>query len=180
MVNILIATVEQSAHDTDSHEGGPTFVDGQMLILVWVVFGLMAAILGKLLWKPVIQALDDRAQKIDQSIDNAERIESELASVEGQRKEIIAEADTKAKEIIETARRAAVDGARTIESKAREEAQIMFENASREINAVRDKAQASLRRESAEVAIALAGKIIDENLDNEKNRALTEKLISEI
>ena len=56
----------------------------------------------------------------------------------------------------------------------------MIENASREINAVRDKAQASLRRESAEVAIELAGKIIDENLDNEKNRALTEKLISEI
>ena len=168
MVNILIATVEQSAHSTDSHEGGPTFVDGQMLILVWVVFGLMAAILGKLLWKPIIQALDDRAQKIDQSIDNAARIE------------IIAEADAKAKEIIETARRAAVDGARTIESKAREEAQIMIENASREINAVRDKAQASLRRESAEVAIELAGKIIDENLDNEKNRNLTEKLISEI
>ena len=63
---------------------------------------------------------------------------------------------------------------------AKEDAQIVVENAQREIRTIREKAEASLKRESAEMAITLASKIIGENLDDERNRNLTDKLISEL
>ena len=55
-----------------------------------------------------------------------------------------------------------------------------MENARREISEAENSARAQLREESADVAIALAGKIIGENLDDEKNRSLVSKMIGEI
>jgi F-type H+-transporting ATPase subunit b len=158
----------------------PMSVDNGMLIVTWVCFAILCVVLSKFAWKPILKGLDDREEEITAALDNAATIEQELASIGDKRKEIVAEADAKAREIVDTARKAAVDGAHTIENKARDEAKIMMENASREISAARDKAQSSLRQESADLAIKLASEIIGDNLDDAKSRALTDKLISEI
>ena len=72
------------------------------------------------------------------------------------------------------------EAANLIEKKAREEAQILLENATREIGAAQEKAIVGLRRESADLAIELSGKILEENLDTDKNRALVDKLIGQV
>ena len=64
-----------------------------------------------------------------------------------------------------------------IEEKSRKEAQILVENAERDIGKAREKAIAALRKESADLSIALAGKLIGANLDDEKNRTMVDKLI---
>ena len=53
-------------------------------------------------------------------------------------------------------------------------------NAQREIKAAEEKAAANLRKESAELAVALAGRLLSENLDTEKNRQLIDGLINEV
>jgi F-type H+-transporting ATPase subunit b len=90
------------------------------------------------------------------------------------------EADAKAKEIVDQARQAATDASATIETKAREEAQILLENAQREIRTRRRSAMATLRRESAELAIGLSRKIIGESLDESKSRDLVDRLIKTV
>ena len=90
------------------------------------------------------------------------------------------EADEKAKEIVAAARDAAKEAAHAIEQKARSEAQILMENAQREIKAAEEKAAANLRRESADLAVALAGRLLSENLDTDKNRQLIDGLINEV
>ena len=124
--------------------------------------------------------MDERETKIRDSVDNAEKIESELAEIEGKRSDILADADTKAKDILTTSRKGAVEAARVIENKAREETQIMLENAEREINTAQERARATLRQESADLAVSLAGKVIEDNLDEEKSKALINKLIGEM
>ena len=89
----------------------------------------------------------------------------------------MAEADNQAKDIIAAARRAAEEAGRVIEEKSRKEAQLLVENAERDIGKARDKAVATLRKESADLSIALAGKLIGANLDDEKNRSMVDKLI---
>jgi F-type H+-transporting ATPase subunit b len=179
----LHATVA-APHGGDAHDAhaaaGPMDVSGEMFIWTLGTFAVMAFILGKFAWKPILAGLDQREQDIRQSVDNAEKVRAELSAIDGQRREIIGQADAQAKDIVSRARRAGVESERAFEEKAREEAAILMENAEREIRSVREKAAADLRKDSVDAAIALAGKLIGENLDDQKNRQLTDRLINEL
>lgn len=152
-------------------------VSGQMFFWTLGTFLVMAFVLKRIAWKPILENLDKRESYIRESVENAEKVGREFASIESKRHEVISEADDKAKDIISRARKAGLEAERVIKDKAKEEAGILMENAEREIRSAREKAQADLKRESVDTAIALAGKLIAENLDTGKNRELTEKLI---
>ena len=64
--------------------------------------------------------------------------------------------------------------------KAREEAQILIQNAEREIGAAQGRAVAALRKESADLAITLAKRVIGANLDEARSRAVTDDLIRKL
>lgn len=175
------AVVEAHA---DPHGGGhpPGPMDPSLPMFLWTLgtFTAMAFVLAKFAWKPILAGLEEREKDIRDSVDNADRIKEELASIDGKRSEILGAADDQAKSIVSRARRAGVEAERVIQEKAREEAAILLENARREIQTAQDKAAASLKRESVETAISLAGKLIGESLDDEKNRQLTDRLIGEL
>ena len=175
-------TAEAVVADDQGHHkaAGPMDVSGEMFLWTLVTFSLVAMILSKIAWKPILFVLEKREETIRKSIEDAEKVEQEMAAIDGNRQKIITEADDKAKDIVGRARQAGVEAERVIKDKAREEAGILLENANREINAVREKVAAELRQESVETAIALAGKLIGENLDDEKQRRLTDQLINQL
>lgn len=174
-------TQAHTAPANDGHtEVNPMEISGQMVLWTWIVFAVMLVVLYKLAWKPILAALDAREKDIQDSIDHATELREELDDIENVRAKTIADADEKSRAVLEAARKGAKEQARIIEAQAREEAQIMAENASREIETSRARAEDALRIESAAWARELAGKLIDENLDDEKNRALTDQLIRDL
>ena len=175
------AVVEVHAPGGEGHGSADLMkVSASMMGLTWLTFGLVAFVLYKVAWKPILAGLEHREATIRKALEDAERARQELAGIEAQRRQTIVAADASAKEIVETARRAAVDAAAAIEQKAREEASILLENAQREIRTAHDKALASIRRESADLAVGIARKIIGESLDESRARAMTDKLIRDI
>jgi F-type H+-transporting ATPase subunit b len=175
------AIAEVPSHGGEAHGSeGLIKVDGPMVALTWVTFGLMAFVLYRAAWKPILAALDKRENDIRKALGDAAKLREELASMEEKRSQIIAEADAKAKDLVEAARAAAVEAANTIEAKGREEAKILVENAQREIREAREKAIASLRKESADLAITLARKVIGEQLDEARSREITDRTIQRI
>jgi F-type H+-transporting ATPase subunit b len=56
----------------------------------------------------------------------------------------------------------------------------MLERARRDIAAERDKAIAQLRREAVDLAIAGASKVVEENLDTDRNRKLVETFLASV
>lgn len=174
------AAIEQPAHGA-AHDGpNPVRIDAPMVALTWITFGLMAAVLYKVAWKPVLAALQKREDDIRRALDEAQKTREEYARIDQKRQQVIGEADAKARELVEGARKAATEAAAVIENKAREEAQILVANAQREIRAAQDKAVAELRRESAELAVNVARKILRGNLDEERSRALASQLIKDV
>jgi F-type H+-transporting ATPase subunit b len=175
-----VIAVDSGAHE-DEH-AGPGLMDLSvpMMIWTWAVFGILFFILYKAALKPILAALDRREESIRNSVEEADEIKRTLAEIKSTQEGMLAEADAEAKAVVMKSRAAATEAARVIERKAKEDAQIVLENAQREIRTIREKAEASLKRDSAEMAITLAGKIIGENLDDERNRNLTDKLISEL
>lgn len=176
-----VAMVDAHGGAHDAHGDTDLFgLSSGMFLSFLVVFVVAAMLLKKFAWGPILDSLDQRESAIRDSLENAERIKRELADMDARRMATIAEADAKAAEILDTARRGAKEAAKAIEGKAREEVQIQLENATREINIARDKAGATLRQESADIAITLASKILGENLDDARNRELTNRLIEQL
>jgi F-type H+-transporting ATPase subunit b len=171
-----------NVHVVSPEEVEASFInpDLGMLILTWVVFFLLLGILYRFAWRPILAALDAREKSIRKSVDDVERIKREMENIEQTRKQLIGEAHAKSKEIIDHSRKAARDAAQIIEQKARETAKISLENALRDIREETQKAQLQLRREGAHIAIELASKLIEENLDTEKNQKTVNRLMQEI
>jgi len=154
-------------------------MDNTMVILTWVCFFITAFVLYKIAWKPILAALEKREGDIQRALDSAEAAKKIAAESEQRGQALIAEADAKAREIVDQARQAAETAGAAIRAKAQEEARGFLDGARREIEEARLKAEAALRRESASLAITLAGRLVRENLDDAKNRALADKLIEE-
>ena len=163
-----------------THEVAILNPEVQVLFLTWVTFFILLAILYKFAWKPILQALDDREAGIRKAVEEADKTHAEYQKIEEKRKQLINEAQVQAKEIVDQSRKAAVNAAKAIEQKTSEQAAIVLENAQREIRNEKEKADALLLRESAEIAVALAGKIIAENLNDDRNKKLVDRLIKEI
>jgi len=173
-------TVEIHAIPAEEVKDSIIHPDVGMMIMTWVVFFLLLAILYKFAWKPILKALDEREASIRKSLNNVDRINKEMEQLNQKCSELIREAEEKGSAIIEQSRSASRDAAQLIEDKAREEAKISLENALREIREETQKAQMRLREESADLAVRLAGKIIEENMDTGKNRTLINRFIKDI
>ena len=176
-----------TAHSVELHAVPPEEVEASlispdvgMLILTWAVFLLLLAVLYKFAWKPILTALDAREQSIKKSLDDVERIKSEMENIDAARRQLIGEAQEQSKEIIDQSRKAAREAAQVIENRAREEARISLENALRDIREETQKAQMRLREESAQIAIELAGKLLEENMDTNANQKTVNRFINEI
>ena len=154
--------------------------DVSMMLLTWVTFFLLLAILHRYAWKPILEALDNRERTIAKSIEDAEHIKQEMQRLDQTRQDRIAEAETVAQKILDQARKGAREASKVIQEKTREEAKILLENAQREIKEEREKAQAGLRYESAQVAISLAEKLISKNLESRQNQKLVKEFIKNI
>ena len=173
---IIVPSDPVSPHQTQ----GFFSPDMNMVLLTWVTFFLLLAVLYKYAWKPILSLLDEREESVRKSLEDVDRIKNELESLDTKCSQLIADADHKAAEVIDQSRKAAKEAANIIQNKAREEAQISLENALRDIKEETQKAQMKLRQESAQIAVGLASKLIEENLNADKNRSLINRFIKEI
>jgi F-type H+-transporting ATPase subunit b len=175
-------SIEVPAPGAHGAEGGNSLmkVSDKMVGLTWVTFILMTLVLYKVAWKPILKALDMREDSIRNALADAEKARAETAALEARQQQMLKDSQVEAQKILEDARTAARHTAETIHSKANQESRDLIESAKREITSATEKARAELRRESAELAIAMATKVIGENMDSGKNRTIVEKMIKEL
>ena len=77
------------------------------LIAQFINFGIILFVLWRLAYKPVLAMLQQRREKIDEAVANADKIKAELAQTEAARQEILNKAAEQANKMIEEARLAA-------------------------------------------------------------------------
>jgi F-type H+-transporting ATPase subunit b len=93
---------------------------------------------------------------------------------------IFDEAKEKANAIIEQSRKSGNDLAAQIEARAKKNAEDIINSAHQEIEGERERVRNALKKESVQTAVALAEKILKENLDTEKNRNLINEAIKDV
>ena len=145
------------------------------LIAQTVNFGIVLFVLWKFAYRPVLAMLEQRRQKVAESMANAEKIKVELAKTETARQEVLNQANAQANRLIEEARAAAarVQAQETQKAIAASE-QIIAK--AREA-AAQDHARmlAELRREVGRLVVATTGKVTGKILTVEDQQRLAEE-----
>jgi F-type H+-transporting ATPase subunit b len=169
-------------HPAESHGASPNVMDvtPQMMILTWVTFLLLTVVLYKVAWKPILKVLDTREKSIRDALAQAEKARQEAAEAEVRNREIIQAAEREAQKLVSEARVAAQETGRIVREQAEQKAKSLVEEARRDIAAATEQARVALRRETTDLVITLAGKVLSENMDTERNRVLVKDMAKEM
>ncbi len=149
------------------------------LVVYLVNFTLLLGILYAVGYKPILRMLDQRSQRIRESLEQAERIQKESAerqeAMEGQ----LQEARREGQALIEQARQAAEQYREEERERARQQATDFVERARADIQRERDNAVEEVRSQFADLAITAAERVIRRSLDRDAHKELIDQVLEE-
>jgi len=150
------------------------------LIIQMLVFAAFVWFTMTFVWPPLTKALEERRDKIADGLAAAERGRRELELAQERVKEELKQVKLDAAEIIEKASRRAsllVDEAK---ENARVEAERIAKTHAEQLTQEVNRAKEALREQVSVLALAAAEKILMNEVDAEKNRAILDHLIEEL
>ena len=151
-------------------------------LIFWtlVTFILVALLLRRVAWGPILKVVDEREKTIAASIESAKRERAEAERLLAEQKEAIQKARAEAAEMM---RRNAEDVEKLrhdLVSKARAEAEAQKTEALREIASEKTKAVAEVKSLAGALAVQIAEKLLNERLDPSKQRELVSEYMAEV
>jgi F-type H+-transporting ATPase subunit b len=149
-----------------------------VLLFQLINFSFLLVVLRLLVYKPVLNMLDQRRQRIAEGLAAAERGQERAEEANREAQAQIEEARRQGQAIVAQAQQV---GAR-LQEEARESAQRqqeqMIERARAEIQLERDAAIGELRREFADLTISAAEKVIGQSLDRSAHQRLIDEALT--
>lgn len=150
------------------------------LLMQFLAFFIILVLLRMWAWDPIVTFLQRRREKLAKALEDARVAAEARANAEAEAEKILAEARSKAETLIEDARKRAEEVARQVREQAEAEAKRIREQAQAEMEAERNRMLGELREQIAALAVAAAQKIVQESLDEARQRALLQEFFSGI
>lgn len=147
-------------------------------LIFWtsVVFIVLIILLKKFAWSPILKAVDDRNNSINEALSSAEKAKSEMEQLSADNKKILNEALIERDAIIKEARDIKIKTIADAKNNASIEAENIISSAKEQIKNEKMKAMTELKNEIADISIQMAEKIIKTELKDAKSQ---KKLIEE-
>ena len=151
-------------------------------LYIWTIatFLVLAGLLAKFAWKPLLAALAARQDAIRKSLDEARQAKTELERLNAESQRILAQARTEAEGILTATRSDANQFREELKQKARAEADAVVKNAERQIQLETARALQQIRTEAVELSVMIASKLIQRNLTKEDNERLIEDALRQV
>lgn len=177
---LLLLVTAAPAFAQEGGSGGTGLMSLQFNLMFWtlVIFLLLFFLLAKFAFPKILGAVEAREQALEDAIQNAKRDREAAAALLDEHRKQIDAARGEAQRLIADGRATAERMRQDLLEHTRQEQQTMLERARQEIESEKDRAIAQLRREAVDLAIAGASRVIEENLDSQKNRQLVESFLS--
>ena len=152
-------------------------------LIFWTVliFLVLYAILAKVAWTPIQKALTKRNTDIQNSIDEAKLVKSQMAQLKEDNAKLLAEAREESTRIVADAEAYAKQRREEAITEAKAAAQKVSADAQREIANMRDSAMAELKKEVGAMALGIAEQVIKKDLQNDQAQtALVNQLVQNL
>jgi F-type H+-transporting ATPase subunit b len=151
-------------------------------LIVWTIitFLVLLSVMTKFAWKPILKMLEERESKIRIALEEADRARTEAAEMLKQNEKNLARAEEEYKKMIQEGKALAEKLKEDIVSKARQQAQQELKLAMEEIKRNVDAAKLQLRAEVADLAIKATEKILEETLDEKRQKQLIDSVMNKL
>jgi F-type H+-transporting ATPase subunit b len=151
-------------------------------LYLWTIFVflVLAALLAKFAWRPLLDALEARQAGIRKSLEDARAAAEALDKTRIDAERVVAEARVEASRIVARTREDAERVRQELKAKAESEAARLVENAERQIQLETRKAVEEVRKEAVDLSFAIAEKLLQRNVSKEDNARLVDDALSQI
>ena len=144
-----------------------------------VNFGLLLFILWRFAYQPVLKMLNDRKQKIQESLEYAERVKREAADQQKEFDRKLEEARRQAQTAAAAAAQVGEKEREVIVAQAREEARKLIEQAKGQIEYERKQMMSDLREEVVRLSLLAAQQVVSQSMDDQAHRRLVSDFLAQ-
>lgn len=141
-------------------------------------FVILLLILSAWVYRPLVNMLENRRQKIQQGLEDAQVASEARENAEAEAEKFLSSKHTEASELVRQASVRAEEAAKGIKAAAEKEIAEMREQAAAEIEEERNQVLSEVRGQIAALAVSAAQKLIGENLDEKRQKALVDEFFS--
>lgn len=152
-------------------------------LLIWtaIVFCLLMFVLAKFIWKPILNAVNEREKSISDSLELAEKTKAEMIQLQSQNESLMKEARVERDKIVKEAHELASKMVEDSKANAKSEASKIIASAHQAIEIEKAAAFSELKSHIASLSIEIAEKIVRTELSaDDKQKALASKLAADI
>lgn len=146
------------------------------LLAMFVLF----LFLSYLLFNPARDLMQKRQETIRQEMETAAKEKADAIQFKEQYDEKLKNVDKESEEILSETRKKALKKETAIVDEAKQEANRILDRANREVELEKNKVKDEVKQEMISVAAAMAGKVIEVSLDEDKQSQLIEDTLKEM
>ena len=151
-------------------------------LYIWTIatFLVLAGLLAKFAWKPLLAALAARQDAIRKSLDEARQAKQELERLNAESQRILAQARTEAESILTATRSDAMQFREELKQQSRAEAAAIVKNAEKQVELEKTRALQEIRQEAVNLSVTIASKLLQRNVSKDDNLRLIEDTFKQI
>ena len=177
---LLLTALPLAAQEAEAVKPGLLTPTGGLMVWTLVIFVFTFAILAWKAYPAILASVQAREKALEDAIAAAKKDRDEAAALLAEHQKALNATRDEVQKIMTDARATAEKVRTDIVEQAHKEQQSILERARAEIVAEKDRAMAELRKQTVELAVRAAGKVIERNLDVETNRAVVENFLASI
>ncbi len=149
--------------------------------LLWqmAAFVVLILLLRRFAFGPVVKLLDERANRIRESMEQAEQIRQDNQNAAKRAAEIIAEAQVQTREMLAQANQMSQRTIAAAQEEARNQRERLLADAHSQIETDTQRAKEELQREVARLAIMAASKVVGRSLDTKDHYRLVDEALAD-
>ena len=145
-----------------------------------ISFAIVAFMLQKFAYKPIIDILEERRKRIADGLANAEKIKQQLADSEKRYQQILDKANVEAQRMIDEARQSASAVAERRTQQAISEAEAIVLKAREATSLEHDRMLSDLKREVGRLVLDTTSKVTGKVLNSEDQRRISEETARQV
>ena len=148
-------------------------------LLIWTIitFVILVAVLGKLAWKPLLGALEQRETTIRESLEKAEQARSEAEQLMAQNQRILAEANQQANRILAQAQEEGQRLRESLSEQARQDSVRLREEARQGLQRERRLAVQELKKTASDLALAATERLLSTVVTSDDHRRIVDEYL---
>jgi F-type H+-transporting ATPase subunit b len=169
-----------AAETSEAEETGGLTVNLFWILVAAANFAVFFMIAWKVVIEPLGERLQERRERIEQGLKDADAARRDRESAADQRQVVLNEARREASEIVQRAQKVADESREQGLAETRAEIERVRERAVAEIDAERKRALADVRVQVAELALAAASKVVGETMTDEREKRLVNEFLTQV